>query len=283
MVHNPALKYILQDGPKKITQNMMRHVFYGANKHEHILRQYSTREEWMMSPLGPEIRAIPNHFIFSSDIVVPKRIKPTKPELQKEQIKIGRVSKRRNYIREEVVLVSDLPDDMIFYPSDSFPRAKMLETLNEGIRALALDRRQLPSGMDVENVVFISTKDIDKVDPYRLFDSIYLAKLLVEFNTLKGILDFVTYYSKRTFLEERYSTEAAGYLKAYSNEVFNYNSKLDTLKENLKNFLTTAKSLGILTERLRCMAEMANKSKVADIERTEPIFDKPKFISLMQA
>lgn len=283
MVRNPSIKYVLQDGPKKITQNMIRHVFNGALKHDRILRQYSTREEWMMSPLGPEIKAIPNQFIFSSDIVVPKMIKPTKPKLQKEEIKIGRVSKRRNYIREEVVLVSDLPDDTIFYTSDSFPRAKMLETLNEGIYALAMGKRQLPSDMDIEEVVFISTKDTDKIAQSRLFDTVYQTKLLEEFKDDAGIINFATHYSKRTFLEERYSTEAAGYLKAYSNEVSNYKSKLDTLKENLKNFLTTAKSLGILTERLHRMAEMANKSKVADIEKTKPIFDKPKFISLMQA
>lgn len=283
MANNSHIKYILQDGPKKITQSMIRHVQGGALKHDRVLLQYRTREEWLLSPLGPEIKAAPNQFIFSSDIVVPKITKPAKPKVQKEEIKIGRISKRRNYILEEVVLVSDLPDDTIFYPSDSFPRAKMLETLNAGIHALAMDKRQLPSDMDIEAVVFISTKDTEKIDQSRLFDTVYRAKLLEEFKDDVGIINFATHYSKRTFLEERYPTEAAGYIKAYADTFADYKSKLESIKENLKNFLTTAKSLGILTERLHHMAEMANKKKTAEIEQERPIFDKPKFISLMQA
>lgn len=283
MVHNPSIKYVLQDGPKKITQSMMRHVFNGALKHDRILRQYSTREEWMMSPLGPEIKAIPNQFIFSSDIILPKMIKPTKPKLQKEEIKLGVIKYNRNYVKEEVRLISDVSDETIFWPTDKFPRAKMLETLNADIWKVAMGKKKLPDGMFIDNVVFISTKDVDKIDQSKLFDNVYKLKLLEELKYEATILNFTNSGYKMDFLSDRYSVGAYEYLKKYAKEINNAKYLIKECEENLKNFLTTAKSLGILTERLHRMAEMANKKKIAEIEREKPIFDKPKFISLMQA
>ena len=276
------VKYILQEGPKKITQNMIRHVFNGALKHDRILRQYSTREEWMMSPLGPEIKAIPNQFIFSSDIILPKIIKPTKPKLQKEEIKLGVIKYNRNYVKEEVRLISDVSDETIFYPTDSFPRAKMLKTLNADIYKVAMGKKKLPDGMFIGNVAFISTKDADKIDQSKLFDNVYKLKLLEELEYEATILNFTNSGYKMDFLSERYSVAAYEYLKKYAKDINNAKYLIKECEENLKNFLTTAKSLGILTERLHHMAEMANKKKISEIEKTKPIFDKNHLISLMQ-